>query len=596
MNPIESAILDLLGAGPRSLRPLFTRHPRASVYAALARLRARGTVVPGERAGVWQLATDDGGQRSGETTRSALPAAPPTWPTLPFPHLALMPSPVHRAVAELVLLSRLVRLAYERHHGSYVLFSTMGLKAKTFTLTACALMLGLEPESVIHAGFETRGSLGVRRRSTGEVAAIRGALCGPLVAIDEKGRGTRQAQAAIELLLHGHRSVPLENDQRLDLAAVVMIAMNSPDGAADVQAATGLDAPMQRRCHLARLDDVELDPAFAGDGEGRLERLRQLGPIQLPEPGDRAVEPQLGECIARALPQVLDTPERAETIDVVMLRQEAVAAAWLGLAPADAVALVLHRGALLWATTGWTAPEWPARLAQALGKGREPAGAPIVPPSVPTTLAEEEAMSYEARLAELDRVARAHGMGEPSALEHALRLVAALRAAGLAGLAPEDAPGLVALVQLVGGPQAGARLALLGAVDDLELEPEHASEVLRVLAASDAALGLGVDDMIAVAHELARAGFEPRAMARRVAAAVRRHGSLAQELRQHEVQVRVEKRRAVQAARDARTLEARVQRLSWLLSRARRAGLGDAIDAADDLIGREVYAQAARSR
>lgn len=205
-------------------------------------------------------------------------------------------------------------------------------------------------------------------------------------------------------------------------------------------------------------------------------------------------------------------------------------------------------------------------------------------------------MSYEARLAELDRVARAHGMGEPSALEHALRLVAALRAAGLAGLAPEDAPGLVALVQLVGGPQAGARLALLGAVDDLELEPEHASEVLRVLAASDAALGLGVDDMIAVAHELARAGFEPRAMARRVAAAVRRHGSLAQELRQHEVQVRVEKRRAVQAARDARTLEARVQRLSWLLSRARRAGLGDAIDAADDLIGREVYAQAARSR
>ncbi len=493
-SPIETEIVEHLRSGPAGMRPLLARRPRASVYAALARLRERGAVVPGARAGTWRLVDAD------EPPAAAPPPTSLGWPGLPFPHLAHMPSPAHRAVPELVLLSRLVRLSYERHHGSYVLYSARGLKGKTFTLAACALMLGLEPESVVHAGFETRGSLGVRRRSTGEVAGVRAALTGPLVAIDEKGRGSRQAQEAVELLLHGHRTVPLENGQRLDLAAVVMVALNSPDGAADVQAATGLDEPMQRRCHLARLDDVELDPAFAADGEERLERLRQLGPVQLPEPGDRAVEGALGEQIARALPQVLDAPERAETIDVVMLRQEAVAATWLGLTPADAVALVLHRSALLWATTNWTAPCWEQRLAAALGRDRAAEAPAACPVAVVTPAADDAALDFEARLAELDRVARAHGAGEPAVLDERLRLAAVVHEVGLG---PDAAPGLRALLELVRGPQGepGERLRLLADLDDMDVAADAAARHLRAAEAARRVLGLEPEEVAAVPND-----------------------------------------------------------------------------------------------
>ncbi|MCW8138509.1 MAG: hypothetical protein KIT58_06355, partial [Planctomycetota bacterium] len=188
---IESAILELLTGGPSPVRVLFGRFSRASVYAALRRLRDRGVVMPGDRAGVWRLV--DGGDGPPTATAGDPPGttAPIVLPTLPgVPHLDVLPSREHQALGRLVLLAATARRHFEHHHASFVLFSASGLRGKTWLGRWASLVLG--GGDVVHAVAEGGRSLAARRRGDGQVAAVRAALSRPMLMIDEFRRGSAE--------------------------------------------------------------------------------------------------------------------------------------------------------------------------------------------------------------------------------------------------------------------------------------------------------------------------------------------------------------------------------------------------------------------
>lgn len=580
---LETAILDLLEAGPSSVKPLFVAHPRASVYEALRRLRGRGVVVPGGGAGVWQRAS------GGEAAQQQRLTSTPNWPTLPISHLDFMPSDVHRAVAILVVLSHMARPSYERHHASYVLYSHLGLRGKTWLMTAVAYMLGADPAvAIVHAGAETRGSLGVRRRASGEVAQVRAALATPLLGIDERGRaGDRGVQAVIDLLIHGSRTIPLEGGV-LEVLAVVMLAMNCASDAFDVQQATQLDPPMQRRCHIARLDDVVLDPAFAEDGEQRLIHLRELGPVTLPTPGSMDCEDEIGRLISSALPVIVDSHERLSGIDVALLRQQAVMATWWGLPPTDAVALLLWASGTLWSTIGRTCASWEEGLASALCMTLpDDVVDDAVAPHVVAT--DDLSLDYSARLAELDRVAGDHGARDPELLARRLELAAAVLEAGLSARDLENLP--ARLGALRGSDGEAARMAVLAAIDAAGLSPDEVRRMIARVPAGRKALGLSAEDIEVVARGVEEAGLDPTEVGGWCAWAIRELGRIDGEIVEARRELRAWRREVREAAEALLTINARIEKLSQILERVKdEPALARALRFADTERERETVA------
>lgn len=570
----EKEIIELLTAGPSSLRPLRARVPRTTLYEALGRMRTRGTVVPGEQAGTWRL-------MGGVAAPPSSPPPPITWPTLPgAPHLDVLPSREHRALGRLVLLAATARCHHEHHHVSVALYSARGLKGKTWLGRWAVLALG--GGEVVNAVAEGGRSLAARRRSDGQVAAVRAALSSPVLMIDEWRRGDPGVRRLTTLLISGDKFIPFEDD-RITVAAVILLAMNSSPDATTAEDSTGLDAAMIRRCLCADLERVELDASFARDGEDRLDRVRAMGPVTLPTitaMDERAVRDR----VADALEFVLDSTERMGSLDLVLLGQLAVAACAWGLSVEDAVMLVVHDAATLWSTTGWTAPGWEQALSDVLaGGGSDDV---VEEPATPSMVQDLE-FDYETRLVEVDRAVRAAGV-ELEDLAGVLRDGVALRSLGLGA---DDVAGLRAILGLVDGP----RLALLGALDELGLEAGEARAALEGQVAAGKLLALDAEQVEALARELAEVGH-PAALATWVAGVVQRHGSLLRMLRSVEAMIVARREQARNVARDLELLAQRVRRFDRVLRRARTRGEGWAIDKADDDLGERVVKRAVRAR
>jgi len=584
---IRVRLLQLLVSGPASLRSLTVHFPKWQVYRIAKELRAEGLVVPGSRTGTWQLTASgvSAAEHPGE------PQSPPvTWPTLPgVPHLELLPSREHEALGRLILLAATARKAYDHHHASFVLYSSSGLKGKTFTARWAALVLG--GGEVLHAVAEGGRSLGARRRGDGQIAAVRSALAGTLLMIDEWRRGSADVRRITTMLISGDRSIPLE-DEAIIVNAVILLAMNSPRDATSVESATGLDAAMIRRCIAADLEHITLDPTFARDGEERLDRARAMGPVTLPDirPVD---ERALRDRIADALEAVLDSTERMGSLDLVLLGQLAVAACAWGLSAEDAVAMVVHDACVAWNTTGWTQVAWERSLAEVLGRETEERLEPTMAPVV----AEEQDLGeydYEARVAELDRVARAHGAGEPQVLEQRLALATAV---DRAGLDHAHLPGLVELLRIVRGPDRRPtdRLRVLSALDDLHVDPREALGVLA-LVPGGRELGLDAVDLLLVLRGIEEAGLDLRAVGPWLVEILREHGRIDGEIMNAQAELREWRLKVREAAEDLATVNARIKKLSKVLERAsREPTLARSLRLADSEVGRDVLEAATKA-
>ncbi|MCW8139963.1 MAG: hypothetical protein KIT58_13780, partial [Planctomycetota bacterium] len=395
------------------------------------------------------------------------------------------------------------------------------------------------------------------------------------------------------VLIHGDRFVPFE-DAQIQVAAVILLALNSPTGAESVEESTGLDAPMIRRCLVACLERVQLDASFARDGEERLDRVRELGPVTLPDirPG-LADERALRDQIADALEVVLDSPERMASLDLVLLGQLAVAAVAWGLSVEEAVAMVVHSCCVLWATTGWTAAAWEERLAEVVGCGHEAREVEEVDVVMEDDIEGDHA--WEDRVAELDRVARAHDAGDPATLDEALGLAAAVRGVGLGA---DDLAGIRELLRVVRGASGDAegRLRVLAIMDECEISPEEARRVLEVVAAGREAFALGAEDVAMMLRGVVEAGLEPHEVGAWAAWSLRALGRLDGEVELTRAELRRWRREVREAAEILATINARVAKLGEMIARAKvDPALARLLAQADSERGREVVAQVLRA-
>ncbi|MCW8137702.1 MAG: hypothetical protein KIT58_02240, partial [Planctomycetota bacterium] len=397
------------------------------------------------------------------------------------------------------------------------------------------------------------------------------------------------------VLIHGDRSIPFE-DERLLVQSVVMLALNSAAGADGVEGATGLDAPMIRRCLVADLERVQLDAAFARDGEERLDLVRELGPVALPDiRAGAADERALRDRIADALEVVLDSAERMGSLDLVLLGQLAVAAVAWGLSPEDAVAMVVYSCCVLWATTGWAAAGWEERLAEVVGRDEDVHEIEDADVVLERDVAMDDVHAWEDRVAELDRVARAHGAGDPAALDEALGLTAAVRGVGLTR---KDLAGLRELLRVVRGADGDAegRLRVLATLDRCGMPPEEATRVLEVVGAGREAFGLDAEDMVVMVRGVVEAGLEPGEVGAWAAWSVHELGRIDGEIELARAELRRWRREVAEAAELLASANARVSKLAEIITRARsEPGIARLVVMADSERGREVIAQVMRA-
>lgn len=584
MTDLESAILNHLGPGPNDMTGLVAVHPRGSVYRTLRRLVGRGLVT---QAGPSAWALTPGGKAAMDPVPPPVASTPP--PCLPLPHLDLAPVPIYRAMLELVMLAVASRSYAMRpgHHPSFVVVGPR-LRWKTWLARAACCMTGVDARTaVIPLMNESGRSLTSRRNARGDRVTLRSALDQAVVGLDEWTRATPEVRRLAQVYLHGLIDVP-DEDEVLHVKSTAIVLMNPVEGATDLSARTLLDDALIRRSVLLDVAGVVIPAEVLAEGEALIEKMTALGPVEIPPVPDPSWEPR--DEVREALTVALDSADRMALIDVTMIAQ-LVTSATRWLPQADSLRLVLTNYMMVIATLGWTKSDWRERIEDALGEEaveNEPVVAQELPPE------DLGIYDYEAKLMALERIARAHGAGEPEVLEQRLALAGAVHAAGLD---QAHLPGLVELLRIVRGTDRRPtdRLRVLSALDDLGVDPREALGVLA-LVASGRELALNAVDLLLVVHGIHDAGLDPADVGPWLADVMHEHDRLDGEVLKAQSELREWRRKVRQAAEDLATLNARIKKLARILERAsREPGLAKALRMADSEVGRDVLEAAMKA-
>ena len=340
------AILEFLSAHPQPLRPLVDRYPKATIYARLRALRAGGLV--GKRgqqyllttAGLQAKAAHEGGQAFDGLVEA-------------YPPLREVPSPQHRALAELAIGALVLRQLtdQEEHHAGFLLVGP-SLTWKSSSGRFLCLTAGADPATcLVDLAAEAGRSLWIRRDATGDIRSQRGLLSAAVVVLDEYGLADRAVRQAVLPLLSGRRRVPLENHV-LPITPVPIITMNPRPGQS-LTARTGFSLPQLRRLVPCDLGAVPL-PDLALTGARALDAARAAGPLTLRAPTGSCEAWR--EAVVRLLRQVL-VPDAVGIVDVeLLLGLGRGLTGWLS--PAMALRQVLYDFLLVVETVGWVHPGW----------------------------------------------------------------------------------------------------------------------------------------------------------------------------------------------------------------------------------------------
>jgi hypothetical protein len=350
LTSVDWAILDFLGQDPKPIHKLLEMYPRSTLYYRFSVLRGRGLVVK-RGAGYalttagYQLKT----QREAETGSDALLEI--------YAPLRELPSPQHRAVAELSFAARALRHhtdQADRHAGFLLLGPT--LTGKTSEGEFLCWAAGVDPAThVVDLASESGRSLFVRRGAAGQLVSQRQLLEAPLVVFDEFQQADAAVRRAVAAFLNGRRQIPVENTV-ITIAPVSIVIMNPTPGPT-LSARTGLSVPQLRRlvpCDFGVLDLAHL----ALEGPRAVRAAERAGPVALPPP--RASCEGFRSSVVGLLRQVLD-PTALAMVDVDLLL--GLGRGLTGcLAPSAAIRLVLFDYLLAVETLAWTKAGWLDRL------------------------------------------------------------------------------------------------------------------------------------------------------------------------------------------------------------------------------------------
>jgi hypothetical protein len=374
MDPRDRFILESCAGGFRPLKPLSKQIPSGSLYrrakrlVALGWLRKENNLYQTGEAGLRQLAETQSGRRFDALTKI-------------YPPLALVPTPVHRALAELIIAGAVARKHAARpdRHPVFVAFGGT-LHWKTSLGTFVCHALGLDPAlHIVDCGAETGKSLTVRRTGRGEAAFKRELLAAPFVVLDEFSTADTAVRATLGVFLSGRLVVPFENEQ-LRVCPVPLLTLN-PRQKSTLEQQIGLSAPQIRRAILANLDAVPM-PDLAVMGEQALEAARTHSSLVLATP---AVDCRVFHERIVELTRAILAAEAYSRIDVEIVTNLATGMTTFISDPTEAIAQVAYNLAILAETVSWTRPGWIEAVAGfSVTPGKTPLR-PERPSAIPTS-------------------------------------------------------------------------------------------------------------------------------------------------------------------------------------------------------------------
>jgi hypothetical protein len=347
MNTIDRQILESCRAAFGPLKALTGSIPSGSLYRHVRRLIRLGWL---EKEGNLYQTTDAGHHQLVEQ------ASGQSWDALAgiYAPLALVPTPVHRALIELILAATAARQHEIRpdRHPFFVAYGAT-LRWKTSLGRFVCHALGLDPAvQVVDCGSEAGRSLTFRRGSDGTLVSKRALLETPFVVLDEFQAADRSVLSALGIFLSGRLVTPVENEQ-LTVRPVPLLTLN-PTEAPTLEARLGLSAPLIRRALLANLDAVPM-PDLAAVGEQAVAAARAHPPLVLAAP--RADTQDSQDAILALVRGVL-LPEAHERVDVEVIATLCAGMTALIPEPVPAIAQVVHGVGMLAETLGWTRPGW----------------------------------------------------------------------------------------------------------------------------------------------------------------------------------------------------------------------------------------------
>jgi hypothetical protein len=350
MTATDWAVIEFLSAAPQLIRELLGMHPKATVYARLRALQAKGFVA---KKGSRYLLTSAGlqirVQREGAAALDGLSKV--------YPALGQTPSPQHRAVIELAISALVVRQLtdQEEHHAGFLLVGPP-MTGKTAAGHLFCLTAGADPATcIVNLPAESGRSLWVRRGAAGDLRSQRALLSAPVIVLDEYGQADRAVRQALVPFLSGRRRVPVENEI-LPITPVPVITMNPRPGNT-LATRTGFSLAQLRRLVPCDLGAVSL-PDLALEGGRAIEAARHAGPLVLRAP--RGTCEKFRSRIVHLLRHVL-VPEAIGLVDVdLLLGLGRGLTGWL--TPMVAIRQALYDFLLVVETVGWVRPGWTETL------------------------------------------------------------------------------------------------------------------------------------------------------------------------------------------------------------------------------------------
>jgi hypothetical protein len=347
MHPTDRAIFEHCLNEFRPVSPLKGPIPSGRLYRHVSRLVKVGWL---EKQGALYRTTEAGHRQLAGATSGTL------WDDLAevYPPLTLVPTPVHRALIELILAAIAARqheIRPDRHPFFAVFGSTLRWKTSLGRFVCHAV--GLDPAvQVVDCSSEAGKSLSFRRGSDGALVSKRALLETPFLVLDEFQLADRRVLSTLGIFLGGRLVMPLENEQ-LTIRPVSLLTLN-PKDAPTLEGRLGLSAPLIRRALLANFDAVAM-PDLAAVGERAVEAARAHPPLVLAAPPDDLQGSH--DTIVNLVRGVL-LPAAHECIDVEIVANLSAGMTAFIPEPGLAIAQVIHGIGCLAETLGWARPGW----------------------------------------------------------------------------------------------------------------------------------------------------------------------------------------------------------------------------------------------
>lgn len=347
MHAIDHAILELCLDDFHPLRSLRGRIAQGTLYRRVLHVVNVGWL---QKQGTLYQTTDAGRRQLLEAQCQRL------WDgvAIHYSPLRLVPTLVHRAMAELVLSAIVIRRQGTRPDRHPVFVAAGGtLTWKSSLGLFLCLSLGLDPAVyLVDCGCESGKSLGIRRSGTGTLAFKRELLNAAFITLDEFLSADAGVRSTLQLFLTGQLVMPFENES-ITIQPVPLLILN-PREERTLEGRLGLSAPQIRRAIIANFDAV-LMPDLAATGEEALTAARAHAPLVLSAP---AVDCRAYHRQIVAFTRAILLPEAEGRIDVQIVENLCSGMTSFIPDPNEAIAHVGHALGTIVETLGWTRPGW----------------------------------------------------------------------------------------------------------------------------------------------------------------------------------------------------------------------------------------------